>query len=145
MGLRVEERQPPAAVPVPAPQTAKEKEEERDLAYWRSLAIRSGERLSYAETQAADLRRAADDARARFSKYKDRLDKANERINALTTELIGVAAERDELRARLANQSRVSQAVHDYRKSLLEGPIWKLFEELAVSSPQDAGVERDRA
>lgn len=136
-GLRVEER---AAAPADA---AKAEPEQLDLEHWRRLAVQSAERLSYAERQLKDLRAAADDARARMAKYKDRLDKANERVNDLNVALVTATADRDRLRGQLATQEAVARRVHEYRQSLLNGPLWDLFVELAVASPAAMpGVER---
>jgi chromosome segregation ATPase len=114
--------------------------ETRDLAHWRALAIQAGERLQIAETQLKDLRVAADEARARMTKYKGRLDSASERINELQSKLITVSAERDAANDRLADvdntiaqrvarQEVVKKLVHEYRQSLLDGPIWEVFAE----------------
>jgi septal ring factor EnvC (AmiA/AmiB activator) len=131
--LRVEEHATAVtiepAVPVVAPK------QPPDLDHWRKLALQSTERLNYAETQLKDLRVAADDARARFSKYKDRLDKANERTNDLQIELVRMTAERDDLRRQIASQEAVARKVHEFRQSILNGPLWELFVELAVVSP----------
>lgn len=125
--LRVEEPkvETKAAAASPAP----------DLDHWKKLAITTGERLQYAENQLNDLRQAADEARARFSKYKERLDRANQRVNELQIDLVKITAERDDLRSQVAKQEKVSQLVHQYRQSLLEGPLWDLFTELAVCPP----------
>lgn len=125
--LRVEE---PAAEPV-AERAAEAPLSGED--HWRKIAVQTGERLKYAEAQAADLRKAADEARARFSKYKDRLDKANAQVNELQVQLVTTSAERDELRAQLAAQATVARKVHEFRQSILDGPLWDLFVELAVS------------
>lgn len=115
-----------------------------DVEHWRRMAIDAGKRLEYAETQLKDLRVAADDARARFGKYKDRLDKANEKVNELTIQLVSVTADRDDLRGQVATQEVIARKLHEYRQSLLNGPIWDLFVELAVSPPKPAGVESDK-
>jgi septal ring factor EnvC (AmiA/AmiB activator) len=109
--------------------------------YWRKMAINASDRLKIAEEQAKALREAADDARARFGKYKDRLDKAQERVNHLTVDVVRLSADNEELRAKLARQETLAREIHQYRQSLLEGPIWNLFTELAVS-PHGAGEEK---
>lgn len=103
---------------------------QRGLEEWRKLAVQSGERLQYAENQLKDLRAQADDLRARLTKSKTRLDSANERTNELQSQLIAVTAERDELRDRVARQDIVKRKVHEYRQSILDGPLWELFAEL---------------
>jgi DNA integrity scanning protein DisA with diadenylate cyclase activity len=91
---------------------------------WRKSAIELAERLKYAEAQCGDLRKAADEARARFTKYKTRLDHAQERINVLQVEKVAAAAdaeatiaalraENDELRARLTTQDELKQGLMD--------------------------------
>jgi chromosome segregation ATPase len=126
---------------------------DKDLAYWRTLAVQAAERLQIAETQLKDLRMAADEARARVTKYKGRLDNANERVNELQSKLIGVSADRDALTerlgmldadfsSRLARHEVVKRKVHEYRQSLLDGPIWELFAEFCRevgTSPADGG------
>ncbi len=118
--------------------------ESKDLAYWRQLAVQAGERLQIAETQLKDLRMAADDARARMTKYKGRLDNANERVNDLQAKLIAVSAERDAMHERIGNldaafaerlarHEEVKRRIHEYRQSLLDGPIWELFAEFCRS------------
>ena len=115
-------------------------QETKDLAHWRAMAIGAGERLQIAEVQLKDLRVAADEARARMTKYKGRLDSANERINELQSKLIAVSAERDavterlagtgaEFAQRLARQEIVKRKVHEFRQSILDGPLWELFAE----------------
>lgn len=126
----------PAAVkPAAAPHATE------TVAHWRKLARDTGERLSYAESQLKDLRTAADDGRARFSKYKDRLDKANEHVNDLQVQVVRLSTENESLRHQLARQEQVARHVHAFRESVLHGPLWELFTELAVveSSPQAAG------
>lgn len=132
--LRVEDAAPLAdAVPVVALVRAVPPND--DITHWRRMAVQAGERLSYAENQCKDLRVAADDARARFSKYKSRLDAANARVNELQSQLITVGAERDALREQVAQQDVLARKVHEFRESLLHGPLWELFVELAVSPP----------
>lgn len=113
----------------PTAPVAKPKDQ-RDLAYWRALAVQAGERLQIAETQLKDLRMAADDARARMTKYKGRLDSAQQRVNELQAQIIAVSAERDALQERVARQDVIKRKVHEYRQSLLDGPLWELFAEL---------------
>lgn len=131
--IRVEET-PPAA-PTPAVTvTAGSK----DLEYWRTLAITTGERLSQSEgtrvAQAAQLAqrdKTLDELRARLEKSQGRKDTAQTRINELQVQLVNVSAERDELRAALASQEALRRKVYEYRQSLLEGPLWELFVELS--------------
>lgn len=106
-----------------------------DQDHWKKLAIQTGERLQYAENQLNDLRQAADEARARFGKYKERLDRANQRVNELQIEMISKTAELEELRSQIAKQEVLARRVHEYRQSLLNGPLWDLFTELAVCPP----------
>lgn len=114
-----------------------------DLDHWRKLAVQNGERLRVAEIQLKDLRREADEARARFSKYKQRLDAANERVNDLQVALTTASAERDVLRARLPRLDVLKRKVYDYRQSLQDGPIWDVFAELCNDvSAAEAGEER---
>lgn len=113
----------------------------QDLDYWKNLAVATGDRLAHAEMQARDLRQAADDAKARFGKYKERLDRANERVNELQVQVVKLSAQRDELMAQLAKQEVLARRVYDFRQSILNGPIWELFSELVVSPPS-AGVEK---
>lgn len=124
--LRIEEPVAPVVklVEVPAPVDV-----EAELQRWRKMAVDAGERLAYAENQLKDLRQAADDARARFSKYKSRLDGANERVNDLQAQLIAACHERDTLKARLVQQDIVKQKVWEYRQSLIDGPLFELFGE----------------
>lgn len=109
---------------------------QQDVAYWRDLAQQTAERLKIADTQNKDLRQAADEARARVTKYKGRLENAQERVNDLQTKLITVSAERDALRSQLASQDVLKRKVYEYRQSLQEGPIWEIFAELC----RDVGV-----
>lgn len=129
--------------PVYHERIAAPKPDVNDVAHWRTLAVQAGERLAFAERQAADLRKAADDARARFSKYKGRLDSANQRVNELQAQIITKSVECDTLRAQLAKQDVLAQKVHKFRQSILDGPLWELFAELAVCLPSQkpAGVE----
>jgi chromosome segregation ATPase len=128
---------------------------DKDLAYWRTLAVQTGERLQIAETQLKDLRMAADEARARVTKYKGRLDNANERVNDLQIKLIAISAERDaanerirmldaDFSARLANHETVKRKIHEYRQSLIDGPIWEVFSEfcrdVGSKDPADGGT-----
>lgn len=107
----------------------------QDLDYWRKLAIQNGERLQYAENQLKDLRVAADEARARFGKYKTRLDAANARLNEQQLLMTKQAEELESSRARLVKQEALAAKIAAYRHSLLEsGPIWAIFEELALGS-----------
>jgi septal ring factor EnvC (AmiA/AmiB activator) len=124
------------------PQVVRQTRDERDLAYWRKMAIETGRRVEILETQSKDLRTAADDARARFSKYKGRLDKAQSRINELEVERIKLAAQRDELRGQLAQQAKVAKLVHEFRQSVMDGPLWSLFVELSVSPAVEPGGEQ---
>lgn len=109
---------------------------------WRKMAIEAGIRLDIAETQAKDLRIAADEARARFTKYKGRLDASQARVNELEVERIKLATENDELRAQLARQAEISRKVYEFRKSILEGPLWDLFVETSVSPAIEPGGEQ---
>jgi chromosome segregation ATPase len=124
--IRVEETPPPVAEIVQAPPA---QDLQAEVERWRKMAIQAGERLAYAENQLKDLRQAADDARARFTKYKNRLDSANERVNDLQSQIIAVSAERDTLKARQAEQDVVKQKLWEYRQSLLDGPLFELFGE----------------
>lgn len=135
--LRLEEDAPqsapqPRLVSAPRPTPA---QSSPDLEHWKRMAITTSERLQYAENQLTDLRSAADDARARFGKYKERLDKANQKVNELQIQLVNITAERDDLRASIAKQELLARRVHEYRQSLLNGPLWDLFAELAVCPP----------
>lgn len=125
--------------------------------HWRKLALSTSERLSYAETQAKDLRDAADDARNRFAKYKGRLDNAQRTINLQQTEIVTLTDRLERAEAELARmgahygalvaaQTELARRVWEYRKSLLEGPLWDLFGTLAtaiVGPPEAAGAERE--
>lgn len=157
--LRVEE--PPAAASAatgtvvteavqaaPAPKAAAT----GDVDHWRRLAIQTGERLAIAEEQARALREAADDARARFGKYKDRLDKASGRVNELTIEVVRLNAERETWKARIAErdaqllaQAEIAREIYACREAAREwfekGPLWDLFVKFAVSPPT-AGEEQ---
>jgi septal ring factor EnvC (AmiA/AmiB activator) len=136
--LRIEETPDKPVEQPPAPRlvsVTKPAATAPDVDHWKRLAIQTGERLQYAENQLGDLRTAADDARARFSKYKERLDKANQRVNELQIQLVNITAERDDLRASIAKQEVLARRVHEYRQSLLNGPLWDLFAELAVCPP----------
>lgn len=113
----------------------------QDLAYWRKLAIESGKRIEIMETQAKALREAADEARARFSKYKGRLDNAQARTNELEAERIALALRVEELQTLLARQAEVARKVYEFRQSILDGPLWALFAELSVSPEHLPGVE----
>jgi chromosome segregation ATPase len=113
-----------------------------DLDHWRKMAVESSERLSYAETQAKDLRRAADEVRARLTKAKTRLDTANEKVNELNIELVRVSAECDRLRGQVANQERLARKIWECRQAIIEGPLFEVFAELAVSPPEEAGGEQ---
>lgn len=140
--LRVEEtpQSTPAAEMVQPPVEVPAFDMEADRNRWRTVAVQTGERLAYAENQLKDLRQAADDARARFTKYKGRLDSANERVNDLQSQLVArmaevdtlraqLAAEQDALKTRIADQDVVKRKVWEYRQSLLEGPLFELFGE----------------
>ncbi len=107
---------------------------------WRKLAVQNGERIAMLENQAKDLRAAADDARARFGKYKGRLDSSSARVNELQVLVTQLSAENADLRSQLADQVVLARKVHEFRQSILEGPLWDLFVEVAVVSPQDAGA-----
>lgn len=124
--LRIEEPAPPAVKLVEHVAVV---DVEAEVHRWRKMAVDAGERLAYAENQLKDLRQAADDARARFSKYKSRLDGANERVNDLQAQLIAACAERDTLKAKLIQQDIVKQKVWEYRQSLIDGPLFELFGE----------------
>ena len=139
--IRVEETPPTPAVELVTPTLQPSLVEvQADLLRWRTMAIQTGERLSYAENQLKDLRQAADDARARFSKYKGRLDSANERVNDLQAQLVAahaeldatkatLAAEQETARARLADQDVVKRKVWEIREQMLNGPLFDLFGE----------------
>lgn len=104
-GLRVEE---PVSAPVrviTAPESSVE--------HWRGLALSTGERLAHAETQLKDLRKAADEARARLTKSKERQDSAQARVNELQSQLVAVTAERDDLKAKVLTQDAIKRAVWD--------------------------------
>jgi hypothetical protein len=125
-----------------------------DVDHWRRMAVHSAERLAIAENQAKDLRQAADDARARFGKYKDRLDKAQARVNEQQVEIVRLSLKAETLQAQIAErdamlvkQDQLARKVHGYRQQLLDyvenGPIWELFMELAVCPPS-AGEGSER-
>lgn len=146
--LRVEDTPPsPAPQPKKVPDVVVVNDppspKQADPDHWRKLAMQATNRLEIAEAQARDLRAAADEARARFSKYKGRLESAQARVNELQVQVVRVTAERDDARSQLARQEAIARKVHEYRQSLLDGPIWDLFTELAVVSPPiPAGGER---
>ncbi len=125
--LRIEDSAPaPAAALI----TAEPKQDlSAEVERWRKMAIQAGERLAYAENQLKDLRQAADEARARFTKYKGRLDSANERVNDLQSQIIAVSAERDVLKAQVVDQEVVKERIWAYRQSLIDGPLFDLFGE----------------
>jgi chromosome segregation ATPase len=114
---------------------------EQDAAYWRQLAQETAERLKIADTQNRDVREAADEARARLMKYKQRLENAQERVNELQLKLIEVSAERDALRDGTVDRERVKRLVYEYRQSLLEGPIFELFAEFCRDVAPEAADE----
>jgi len=118
--------------------------DDKDVVYWRKLAQDTAERLKISDTQNRDLREAADEARARVTKYKQRLENAQERVNDLQLRLIAVSAERDALRESIPDVERIRRKVYEYRQSLLEGPIWELFSELCRdvgAKPADEGAK----
>jgi chromosome segregation ATPase len=126
-----------------------------DVEYWRSLARGAGERLKIAEEQSKSLRMAADEARARVTKYKGRLEGAQARVNELQSTLIEVSAERDSLRSKLSSTTTVSSAklarqeelkrwLFEYRESLLNGPIFEMFAEMCREAEDvDASASAD--
>lgn len=89
--------------------------------HWRGLAVQTGERLGYAENQLKDLRRAADENRARLTKAKERLDAANARINDLQAQVVTQAAELEVLRAKVASQAQIKRVVWDLAQQAKDG------------------------
>ena len=116
---------------------------EKDAAHWRQLALETAERLKIADTQNKASCEAADEARARVTKYKQRLGSAQDRVNELQMRLIAVSAERDALRESQPDVERIKRLVYEYRSSLLTGPIWEVFAELCrdvATRAADEGV-----
>jgi hypothetical protein len=158
--LRVEES-PVATVSVPSPVVVSEATRASvepktvaadDADHWRRLAVQTSERLSIAETQAKALREAADDARARFGKYKDRLDKAQTRVNELQIQVVRLSTQLEAQRAAVAerdamllSQADISRELHAVREAAREwvdkGPLWDVFVKFAVCPPS-AGEEK---
>lgn len=117
---------------------------EHDVAYWRQLATDTKDRLKIAESQAKDLREAADESRARMTKYKQRLESAQEQVTALQVKLVEVSAERDRLRETVPDVARIQRKLFEYRQSLLDGPLFELLgefcREVAVETAADGGA-----
>lgn len=128
-GLRVEEARPAPPVVTPPKAPVLRVVPVDQATDWRKLAIATGERLSYAETQLKDLRQAADDARARFTKYKTRLDHAQERINLLQADLVRVTAELEETKAATAKAVDDAQA-RLVPQDVLKQRLWELWSNL---------------
>jgi DNA-binding XRE family transcriptional regulator len=157
--LRVEETpadsgadKPMATESIPATPAPRRPAISDDVEHWKRLAIATGERLAIAEEQAKALREAADDARARFGKYKDRLDKAQARVNEQQVDIVRLSARVETLQAQVAErdaqlvtQDALARKVHACRQALIEwsqgGPLWDLFTDLAVCPPT-AGEEK---
>ncbi len=102
---------------------------QQSVVYWRQLAIEAQERIKILSAQLEDVRKSADDNRARMTKYKGRLENAQDTANNLQARLIAVSAERDVLRDAVAKQDIVKRKVYEFRQSILEGPLWELFAE----------------
>lgn len=135
--LRVEEPSSPIVEPVVQLAPVAVVEPPKDIDYWRSLAVATSERLAHSENLRKDLAasleargRTLDELRTRLEKSQARKDTAQAKINELQIELVKVSAERDQLRERIADQEVIKRKVHEYRQSLLEGPLWELFREL---------------
>lgn len=135
--LRVEERRPTVAVE-DAP--AVPVQPDFGVEHWKRLALQTAERLSYAETANKDLRVAADELRSRQTKYKTRLDNAQERVNELQRDLVRVSDDRDRLHAEMtAMQAAVEGTLakahaaadaHEAARVALKRKLWDLFTEL---------------
>jgi len=97
---------------------------------WKKVALEAKDRLQVADMQAKDVRKQADELRARATKYKTRLENAQDKVNELSATLITVMAERDALAERVARQDIVKRKVHEFRQSIIDGPLWELFSEL---------------
>ena len=97
---------------------------------WKALAKSTGERLKIAEESLRETRKQADELRARATKYKTRLDNAQSQLNDAQTKIVEQATELETLRERVARQEIIKRKVHEYRESLLNGPLWELFAEL---------------
>lgn len=126
-----------------------------DVEHWRLMAIQTADRLSIAEAQADALRTAADEARARFGKYKDRLDKAQATVNRQQVQLVRLTTEAEGLRRQLAekdafvaalqrSRSETAKKIHAF-KEVFEKSWWDAFAESAtdpIVSPLSAGEEK---
>lgn len=118
MKLRVEES-PPAVIAAPlSPPMV------QDVDHWRRLAIQTGERLQYAETQLVDLRKTADELRARMTKANERRENAQAKANELQVQVVNLTAERDRLQAELDPLKDVRRKAYD----LLEDAQQRLLE-----------------
>jgi chromosome segregation ATPase len=68
-----------------------------------------------------DLREAANEARARLTKAKERQESAQARGNELQAQLVLVTAEKEALAARVAAQDDVKRAVWDMAQAAKAG------------------------
>lgn len=134
-------------VPATGPRSvvkAPAQQQDQDAAYWRQLATDTAERLKIAEMQAKDLREAADESRSRMTKYKQRLESAQEQVTALQVRLVEVSADRDRIREAVPDVERIRRKVFEYRQSLLDGPLFELLGEfcrdVAVETAADGGT-----
>lgn len=105
MALRLEEPRPVHQRPIEVAETSE--------AEWRRRAVQTADRLKKAEQKIHELTKSADELRARLGKEKSRLDEVSALADQRQVELVSIAAERDDLRARVKSQDEVKRHVWD--------------------------------
>lgn len=110
---------------------------------WKALCMDTKRRLDIAQSSLEETRKSADEMRGRMTKYKQRLDSAqgeNSRLQATVVELHAkleaqaeaIAQQDAALRDVQVRREAAARKVHEFRQSILDGPIWELFGELVV-------------
>lgn len=124
--LRVEqETDPPTQDATPV---ADQRTDDLGVEHWRGLAVATAERLTYAETQLKDLRKAADENRARMMKAKQRQESAQQRVNELQAQVVRLTAEVETLRVKASEVDGLREQITDQAE--IKRRIWELFAEL---------------
>ncbi len=97
---------------------------------WKALCEETKRRLDIAEASLKETRVSADEMRSRMQKYKQRLDSAQSENNRLQARVVELTSQAEAQAERLARLDAIRRHVHEFRQSILDGPLWDLFVDL---------------
>jgi chromosome segregation ATPase len=101
-----------------------------DAPDWKALCDDTKRRLQIAEESLQAKNAAMDDLRGRMQKTKQRLESAQSENNRLQAQVVELTQRVEAQGERLARWDSIQRKVQEFRRSILEGPLWEVLGDL---------------